>query len=357
VASLLLRHGEWQLTFSPIFTAILTTTTMVKTIFSALALLLVHQGFSQSISGSWYGRADVNKEGVNNNYLTELVVTQKGDEVTGVFGYYFKDSYQSFYIRGTYDKKTRRVVIKNLPVIFYGSSSTKDGVECPMSFEGTLMVSQVKNSLKGNFQTSDKYKYTCPEIRVNMALDVAAPEDSILKNTTAGKKFWKPQEEDIVVSNAAGNKSVTIPASVVGGEAVVASVAAPAAIDAQVEKQLIAKFESRKNIYSKDIEIEGDSIRVSFYDNGDIDGDSISVFLNKNPVVAKHYINDRALNVFLALDSTKEINELGMLAENLGKIPPNTALMIITDGVNRHEVYLSSSLTQNATVRLRRKKR
>jgi hypothetical protein len=74
-------------------------------------------------------------------------------------------------------------------------------------------------------------------------------------------------------------------------------------------------------------------------------------------VVAKHFISDRALNIFVALDTTKEINELGMLAENLGKIPPNTALMIITDGVNRHEVYLSSSLTQNATIRLRRKKR
>ena len=72
-------------------------------------ILSVHQGFSQSISGSWYGRADVNKEGVNNNYLTELIVTQKGDEDTGIFGYYFKDSYQSFYIRGTYDKKTRQV--------------------------------------------------------------------------------------------------------------------------------------------------------------------------------------------------------------------------------------------------------
>ena len=330
---------------------------MLRTLLSAIILLSVQHSNGQSISGSWYGRADVNKEGVNNNYLTELIVTQKGDEVTGVFGYYFKDSYQSFYIRGSYDKKTRQVIIKNLPVIFYGSSSTKDGVECPMSFEGTLLVSQVKNSLKGTFQSIDKYKYTCPEIRVNMALDIAAPEDSILKNTTAGKKFWKPQEEDIVVTNPVNNKPVTVPADVVASEVAVAGAAAPARIDEDTEKKLIEKFESRKNIYSKDIEIEGDSIRVSFYDNGDIDGDSISVFLNRNPVVAKHYINDRALNIFLALDSTKEINELGMLAENLGKIPPNTALMIITDGVNRHEVYLSSSLTQNATVRLRKKKR
>jgi hypothetical protein len=330
---------------------------MLRTILSAVILLSAQHGFSQSVSGSWYGRADVNKEGVNNNYLTELVVTQKGDEVTGVFGYYFKDSYQSFFVRGSYDKKTRQVVIKNLPVIFYGSTSTRDGVECPMSFEGTLLVSKAKNSLKGSFQSIDKYKYTCPEIRVDMALDIAAPEDSVLKTATAGKKFWKPQVEDIVISSPLNNRPVAVQVDTTLGSSAIAAAAAPAAIDAETEKQLIQKFESRKNIYSRDIEIEGDSIRVSFYDNGDIDGDSISVFLNKNPVVAKHYINDRALNIFLALDSTREINELGMLAENLGKIPPNTALMIITDGVNRHEIYLSSSLTQNATVRLRKKKK
>ena len=329
---------------------------MLKIILFAILLIAAEQGYSQSVSGAWYGRADVNKEGVNNNYLTELIVTQKGDEVTGVFGYYFKDSYQSFYVRGTYDKKTRQVYIKNLPVIFYGSANTQSGVECPMSFQGTLLVSQVKNSLKGSFHSIDKYKYTCPEIRVSMILDVAMPEDSLLKNTTAGKKFWKPQVEDYVVNNPVTDKTGKVSADSTAGNLAVTSAAAPAQLDEVTEKKLIEKFESRKNIYSKDLEIIGDSIRVSFYDNGDIDGDSISVFLNKAPVLAKHVLNDRALNIFLALDSTKEVNEIGMLAENLGRIPPNTALMVITDGVNRHEVYLSSSLTQNATIRLRKKK-
>ncbi|HEX6213542.1 MAG TPA: hypothetical protein VFZ38_01925, partial [Vicinamibacterales bacterium] len=89
---------------------------------------------------------------------------------------------------------------------------------------------------------------------------------------------------------------------------------------------------------------------------GDIDGDSISVLLNNQPVLVKHELNSRALNIYLALDSTKTVNELSMFADNLGKFPPNTALMLVSDGINKHEVYLSSSLTQNATVRLRRKK-
>jgi hypothetical protein len=45
-----------------------------------------------------------------------------------------------------------------------------------------------------------------------------------------------------------------------------------------------------------------------------------------------------------------------MFAENLGRIPPNTALMIIHDGIQRHEIFLTSTLNSNGTVRIRRKK-
>ena len=45
-----------------------------------------------------------------------------------------------------------------------------------------------------------------------------------------------------------------------------------------------------------------------------------------------------------------------MFADNLGSIPPNTALMIISDGVKEHEVRLSSSFEKNATIRIKRKK-
>ena len=43
-------------------------------------------------------------------------------------------------------------------------------------------------------------------------------------------------------------------------------------------------------------------------------------------------------------------NELIMYAENLGSIPPNTALMIIYDGTKRHEVNISSSNSNNGKV-------
>lgn len=306
---------------------------------------------SQSISGSWYGKADVVIDGVYNNYLTEMVLKQKGNEVEGVFGYYFKDTYQSFFVRGTYDKETRAVNIKNLPMLYYLSRSTHNGAECLMNFAGLLRVSQVKTIMNGSFYTIDKYKYTCPEMRVTYTMDVKTKNlDSMLEGSIVGKKFWMPQREDVVVKSINNQIAVTSPAANISTNKITDS-----AIEEFTERNLLAQFTRRKIIYTKDLEIQSDSIRVSLYDNGEIDGDTVTVFLNGKPVLSHQELTARALNIYLTLDNSKDVNEVSLFAENLGKIPPNTALMVVTDGISRFEVFLSSSYTQNATVRIRKR--
>ncbi|MBO9571892.1 MAG: hypothetical protein J7497_06745 [Chitinophagaceae bacterium] len=313
------------------------------------ALTCNHAIAAQSLTGSWYGKADVMVSGASSNYLTELALKQKGDEVEGIFGYYFKDSYQSFFIRGNYDAGTRQVSIRNLPLLFYGSS-TRTGIECPMHFQATFMVSKVSSTLKGVFYTDDKYKYTCPQLRVNMIRDTAENTDSTLKQMVAGKKFWSPHEEDYVVSGYSLKTTDTPPVAYTT-VSTGSGVASPAE---KANDALITEFGKRNNIYEKDIVIYNDSVLVSFYDNGDIDDDTISVFLNKRPILVRRGLTSRALNIYIGLDSAVEVNELSMFADNLGKFPPNTALMVISDGQKRYELYLSASLKQNASVRLRR---
>ncbi len=64
---------------------------------------------SQKVTGYWYGQANVEMAGIQNNYLTELIISQKGNKVKGFFGYYFKDVYQSFVVKGTYDPNTHKL--------------------------------------------------------------------------------------------------------------------------------------------------------------------------------------------------------------------------------------------------------
>ena len=99
---------------------------------------------SQKVTGYWYGQANVEMAGIQNNYLTELIISQKGNKVKGFFGYYFKDVYQSFVVKGSYDPKTRKVVINDIPIIYFKTNSTSNSVDCITSFYGTLRVSRLK---------------------------------------------------------------------------------------------------------------------------------------------------------------------------------------------------------------------
>ncbi len=325
---------------------------MFRIVFFVMACLLFHALPGQTVSGSWYGKADVVIPGVSSNYLTEFTLKQKGNEVEGIFAYYFKDSYQSFFVRGTYNSKTRQVRIKNLPMLFYGSP-TRTGIECPMHFEGTLMVSRAGSSLSGFFYTESKYQYTCPSLRVSLSMDPNEKNpDSLLAGAFSGRRFWQPQEDDVVVMANAPDTGDTLPAVPSSADLV----SAKDLLAEEANKALLDEFGKRNNIYEKDIYVRDDSILVSFYDNGDVDDDTISVFLNKQPILVRRGLSSRALNIYIGLDSSREVNELTMFADNLGKYPPNTALMVVSDGLLRYELYLSASLKQNASVRIRRKK-
>ena len=311
-------------------------------LFLALVSLPFFPVAQNAITGSWYGKAQVITSGSSNDYLSELIIKQKGDEIEGILGYYFRNGYKSVFIRGRYNKNTREITIKNVPVTYYRASSI-DGVDCTMDFYGSLTVSKVQSRLIGSFTTIAKYKYTCPEIRVNYTLDKNEyGQDSLIKNSIT-RRLWEPSKEDLVITNPPADSTTKTTLDT-------ANKLQPAI------KALEESFKKRSNILSREIEVTSDSVRVSFYDNGDIDGDSISVFLNNVPIITKQLLTAQALNIYLKLDSTKAVNEISMFAENLGIYPPNTALMVINDGEHRYEVYLSSNLTQNASVRLRRKR-
>src|ERR1700712_650250 len=149
---------------------------------------------AQKVTGYWYGQANVQMSGIQNNYLTELIISQKGNSVKGFFGYYFKDVYQSFVVKGTYDPKSKKLIINNIPIIYFRTNSTMNSVDCITSFYGTLRVSKVKTELNGYFYRDKKYTYTCPDLRVNYTLFTEAKvTDSIFKDMTSTRSFWKPQ--------------------------------------------------------------------------------------------------------------------------------------------------------------------
>ena len=184
----------------------------MKSIFLLLSLLNAPGLHAQKLTGSWFGQADVEMDGNNSNYLTELIIKQKGDEIVGIFGYYFKDIYQSFYIHGDYNAKTGEINIKDIPIIYFNTNSTINSIECNSDFRGQLFISQAKRTIKGHFFHDEKYKYTCPDLRVVYTLDMEDPQQGIyFRNTVTGKKIWKPQPDDFMVTATETKKEEIVP--------------------------------------------------------------------------------------------------------------------------------------------------
>lgn len=109
-------------------------------------------------------------------------------------------------------------------------------------------------------------------------------------------------------------------------------------------------YEKRTTKDTKTIQVKSNKIKIDLYDDGDIDNDIVSVYFNKDLLVDKRSLTASAHSFLLNVEPGKT-NELVLFADNLGSIPPNTALMIITDGTTRHEVRLSADLKNNASVR------
>ncbi|MEI9908942.1 MAG: hypothetical protein WDO71_04300 [Bacteroidota bacterium] len=110
-------------------------------------------------------------------------------------------------------------------------------------------------------------------------------------------------------------------------------------------------LELRKNELVKEIFVDTGSIKLDFYDNGQIDGDTISVFVNGTPVVSGKMLTTKPITTYIRIDLRKTQQEVIMVGENLGSIPPNTALMIVNAGDKRYQLYLTSDEKKNALVR------
>jgi hypothetical protein len=115
-----------------------------------------------------------------------------------------------------------------------------------------------------------------------------------------------------------------------------------------------AAVKERKNQAQQVVNFKSDSLQLALYDNGEVDGDTVSVLLNGEIILAKQGLKASAIKktVYLQGDSATMI----LYAENLGKYPPNTGLLIVQDGTESYQVRFSADLQQNAAVIFKRKR-
>jgi hypothetical protein len=102
---------------------------------------------------------------------------------------------------------------------------------------------------------------------------------------------------------------------------------------------------------------KSDSLKLSLYDNGEVDGDTVSVVVNGKVIMGKKGLSTKAITETIYM--TPEMGDslqMIMYAENLGTIAPNTGLLIVLDGKDRYEIRFSGDLSKNAAIIFKRKK-
>ncbi len=384
----------------------------MRLIFTLFTLLLLSfSAESQNITGIWRGYFSsangLYRDGVREEmYKYEVQIDEKQDKSVKGVTYSYKSTvfYGKASIQGIYTPASKTLIIKEtgLLELEIGDKSQPCLMTCYLDYSkmGKLEV------LQGNFISINvKDKGDCGSGKVyleRVAKSDFVPEDFLVKkkpsdtakatntppvakapqnpkpattNSDIAKKTvpsiskpttktstpapapkTKPGAESNLVTTAP--KTVAPPAIPAPKET--ASIAEPKKKDTiptkpkeltVVKKTALPKvLVERENNLVKTIQTDESFLQIDLYDNGTIDHDSISVFHNNVQVVKNGGLSYTPITLKIKMSKEDPRHEFIMVAENMGEIPPNTALMVITAGKKRYEVFLTSTEEKNAKV-------
>lgn len=111
-------------------------------------------------------------------------------------------------------------------------------------------------------------------------------------------------------------------------------------------------LEKRKTEIQHTIRLDTTLVKIDLYDNGEIDGDTATVLLDGRVIIRSRALSTKAVSLTLELPRDQPEHLLELYADNLGSIPPNTALLVLTCKGKRYEITLSSNGTANGSVKL-----
>ena len=300
------------------------------------------------ITGVWHGKI--------NGQRAEVKIIQKGDSLTGTSYYYASEkNYRRYSIKGYFAVDNTVVwwddqLLEDKNGFSRNAWLSEADFNCPgggvMKLDGKVAPKQDPENPRGNVNLTKVGAPSFPDewdfVIDNYTIGASDPYIIDSVRLVASRPIRKPE----IISQPKQTTEVitkpTLPATV------------PPNVVAEQPKTIEEKFVIRKKVFTTEIPIEGDSIELRFFDNVEVDGDSITLFLNEKMIFTHIKLTDKPFVIKLPVKELLDTNELTMVAENLGAIPPNTAYMVAIVGNKRYEVNLSSTEETSGMIRLRK---
>jgi hypothetical protein len=305
------------------------------------------------ITGVWKGK--INRQKV------EVKIIQDGDSLRGTSYYYESPArYTRYSIKGYFDPNTNEAVWWDDQLIEEKPASQGRGkmamlsradFNCPGG--GKMMLDgkagRIQDDPRGEVHL-DKIEEGIFADEWNFVIDnyLVGGNDYMLLDSISGiATNNSPREEPMVFIQQPVEKPEPISPVIVPPKKEVPVIAVAPPRTLTIEE----KYYSRKKTLTTEIPISGDSIELRFYDNAEIDGDSISLFLNDKLIYSNIRLTGNAYVITIPVNELGSNNELIMVAENLGSIPPNTSYMVAIVNEKRYEARLESNEGSSAMVR------
>jgi hypothetical protein len=191
---------------------------------------------------------------------------------------------------------------------------------------------------------------------------VQKPAEPVVAKVSPPKTTEQPviKKPETVVVNKPAPPKTEAPAVVKAPPAkVVETVAAPPVVAKKAEPidPLAAidagkrKVENIQALYFK-----SDSLQLILYDNGEVDGDTVSVIMNGTVIMPRVGLSTNAVKKTIDTKDAGDSIQIVMYAESLGSLPPNTGLLIVYDGKDRYEIRFSGDMQKSSGIVFRRRK-
>lgn len=346
---------------------------IVRSISCLTALFSCLGSFSQSLTGIWRGYFITDQY---EQYKFEIQIEQTGPTISGVsYSYLNTVFYGKAALKGNYESGSKRVKLQETNTIELKMSDGSHS--CIMDCNLTLVRSGREEFLEGTY--TSQFEKSAPGIRkgadcgdgkvyLRRVTESDFYMEPFLKNQARNNKpVYENQAPSnrTKVSETPGKSTPIISRNTQKSNDVTpikSNVSNPTLTDTDqsqkrsVEEPIPSVLKNRENEISKILTVTSRSIRIRLYDNGEIDGDSISVYVGKKLALLQKRLTANALEVTFDIPEGSMEQEVTMVAENLGSIPPNTSLMIVESGDDRFEVRITSTEQKNAVVRFRYQK-
>jgi hypothetical protein len=359
------------------------SSTAIKHLFALLFItaLIPLQSIGQDLTGIWRGRfVTITGE----EYRFELQIEQsKTNRISGVsYSYLDTRFYGKATLSGSYTKSTKSALIqeiKTVEVKMAGGSTA-----CIMKCQFVYSKSGKEEFLEGTYTSA--FEKSEPLSAIKKGDDCGGGKvylrkvstsdfyiEPFLRNKNQPKKTDTAAKKPPVVNPKPQTQKTTTTTKPVVKQPVKTTVPSAPKRDSVKQQATIpvnahstevkpkftipATTRSRENALTQTVNVSSEEIQVRLYDNGEIDGDTISVYLDGKAIVSNKGLSTSPITLNLKMDENNPDHVLVMVAENLGRIPPNTSLMLVQDGDKRYQVSITSTEQKNAMVRFRYQKK